>query len=148
MIIANTSPRIIGFDFSQIELVNNKSVVIVRIPRSLYAPHMVSLDTDYRFYMRHPGGKHRMDVGELKHSFLQSANYVDRAKTWSDQRIELIKNGIGPAALEDGPILILHILPLAFSTQNPFSRDEVQSIRELGLLGLDYSAEGRYNVDG
>jgi hypothetical protein len=40
------------------------------------------------------------------------------------------------------------MLPLAFSTSNPFSRDEVQRIKELGLLGLDYSAEGRYNVDG
>jgi predicted HTH transcriptional regulator len=71
----NITPRI-KYYISFIETSINKYLIIIRLPKSLNAPHMV---TSSGFYIRNISGKHKMSVDELRECFMTSAGYSKEA---------------------------------------------------------------------
>jgi predicted HTH transcriptional regulator len=52
-------------------------ILLFRIPKGNSAPHMVT--KGQAFYIRNMGGKHKMDISEIRNSFLTSAGYSKEA---------------------------------------------------------------------
>src|SRR5438128_9124671 len=66
MIQAGVDPRIPNVTLRAIPLSSGYSVIIIRIPKSWAAPHMVTVLGSNRFYSRTSSGKFLLDVRELQ----------------------------------------------------------------------------------
>ena len=75
------SPRISGIEISErILLAAGTSAFVIRIPRSLVSPHMVSFKGLSKFFARNSAGKYQLDVGQLRSAFAFSASLVDKLR--------------------------------------------------------------------
>lgn len=73
----NIAPRI-KYDIKFIETGESTYLILIRIPKSTNAPHMV-IPGGHGFYIRNLSGKHRMSVDELRECFMTSAGYSKEA---------------------------------------------------------------------
>jgi hypothetical protein len=80
--------RINGFDVRPIQLANGRSVLAVYVPPSTRVPHMVTLQQEDRFWIRHGRQKMRMSVAEIREACLKVENLSERAETFINIRRE------------------------------------------------------------
>jgi len=66
--IKHISERIDGLDF-RIRNIDDKQIIIVRIPESIRTPHMVTYNDSTIFVKRYNDGKRSMTIGEIKEAF-------------------------------------------------------------------------------
>lgn len=143
------APRIPGFSIWPVQLADGSAAIIVRIPRSYAAPHMVTFQESSRFYSRNSAGKYPLDVGELRVAFLRSETAADRIRSFRIERLSNIIAGETPAPLKAAPRIILHIIP--FSAFEPTSRFDLSSLAHERARLAPISGGGwsqRYNLDG
>jgi hypothetical protein len=119
------SERIEGFEVRAYEIAFNQGIVVIRIPPSRYAPHMITLNQRTDFYRRYGTDKRAMTIGELRAAILfnpifrrmvealpdgDSAILVDegQSETSSQATIEVVSE-IGDEAAKDivGPPPVL-----------------------------------------
>jgi hypothetical protein len=77
----NIEKRIIGLDIRDMPLGNGKVVVIVSIPESINAPHMIIQSGLNQFWKRHGRQKDKMTIDEVGEAFdrrLSNLNRLDR----------------------------------------------------------------------
>src|SRR5208337_4963770 len=79
--------------FKLIEGLEEGPVILVRVPRSLNAPHMVIFNEFNRFYARHSGGRYAMNVREIRQAFLASELLPERIRSFRNERVTAIVNG-------------------------------------------------------
>ncbi|MBD1864192.1 MULTISPECIES: helix-turn-helix domain-containing protein [Trichocoleus] len=147
MIRDGISPRIPGLNIEVVTLQNQRVVIVLQIPRSWVAPHMVTFGNAARFYVRNSGGKHQMDVGEIRAAFSRSESLVERIRSFRRERLDLISSDESPVPMISGAKLVFHIIPLeAFDLVNQLDVMllENKTPGPLGSSGWD----GRYNLDG
>jgi hypothetical protein len=106
-------PRLTGYEVQAVPLDSGCAVLIIRIPKSWAGPHRVIFRDHGHFYARNSSGKYRLDVDELRSSFLLSETIADRIQTFRADRVARIKSGDTALPLKAGPKLAVHILPLA-----------------------------------
>lgn len=148
MIRDGIEPRITGVEFQLIEgFPDNKSVFLVRVPRSWAAPHM--LKNRSAFYARNSNGKHAMDVGEIRSAFAKLEATGERVRNFRKERIALLETPDSPVILKPLPKFILHIIPVtAFQIANSLD------LSKCGQNMVHYPPparggwDGRYNFDG
>ena len=87
MIRDSIKPRIMDIRLKSFPLENGKSILLFRIPKSLNAPHQVTLQGVDRFYSRSNNGKYIMDFSEIRQAFLQSAKAIEKVKDFIKSRI-------------------------------------------------------------
>lgn len=148
-------PRIVGSRFHPITATESTSAVVLRIPHSLQAPHMITLGNWSRFFARNSRGKYQLDVGELRHAFGESASAIERVRQFRAFRAASIKADDTPILLDDTPRVILHLVPLAQPMLAPdlqaLAKERIsplfseQSNTRFNLDGLTYYATGRDN---
>jgi hypothetical protein len=92
--------------------VDGGHIVVVRVPRSWCRPHMVSLGTTSRFYMRDSVGKHPMDAIELRDAFGESELNIDRVRDFRNERVADISGGRTPVPLVTGTRVVLHLVTI------------------------------------
>lgn len=114
----NIDKRIVGLGIKDVSLNNGRLVVIVSIPESINAPHMVTHEGLNQFWKRHGRQKDKMTIDEIGESFdrrLTNLNRLDRfiftrrAKTLEsigDQTQMVI--AASPAYLRDEVIFNIH----------------------------------------
>jgi schlafen family protein len=114
MVRAGIRARIPGHNTQPVTLSNGRIAIVMRIPHSWNAPHMVTYKDWSRFYARNSNGKYLLDVGEIRAAFLRSETTADRIRRFRTDRLTRIIAGEFPtrAPLADAPKLILHIAPL------------------------------------
>jgi hypothetical protein len=132
-------------------------VLVVRVPPSWAAPHMVTrYGKDYlkpQFYMRHNGGNHPMDMDEIRAAFILHGGRIERLRQFREERLRLITNQdeLVPTVSGPGPRYILHLLPI--STFEPSAVVEISQLenRQWGpsaafpqsrWRGTDFNFEG------
>ena len=81
MIRDGLDPHLNNVEFKDIN-VNDKIVLLIGIPRSLFAPHMISFRGSGKFFSRHNSGKFKMDAREIKQSFLQTNEWENAANNF------------------------------------------------------------------
>ena len=105
-------PRILGVGIKAIPLASGKHALIVRVPRSFAAPHMVRHQGITRFCGRNSNGKYDLDVHELRSAFLTNETYAERLKSFRLDRINKLLSGSGPVNMAKDHLLVLHLLPV------------------------------------
>jgi len=143
-------PRIAGIRMRPVDGFEKGPVLLIRIPKSWAAPHLVSFKNLSRFYTRNSAGKHQMDVTEIRAAFLQSEAIVERMKRFRDERLGRIIANETPVPMSEGAKLILHILPISsFTSESSFDvsvlRERTQAyFAPIGCSGWNH----RYTLDG
>jgi hypothetical protein len=146
---ANISPRLPGLYLRPIPGFPAGPVVLVRVPRSYVAPHMVENGKNWgRFYARASNGKYIMDVGEVRSAFSLSDTLTQRLREFRAARVAAIHAGETPCSIRPGPKVILHILPL--QALDPLVRPALSlDLRRIRVIPMFSShADHRYNFDG
>ncbi len=115
------APRIQGLQVIDIKLSNGKFVLVIKIPKSWSSPHMITYKGGSKFFSRNSGGKYQLDVHELKSAFVLSESLADKIKFFRADRLGQIVSGETQIKIEDGPKLVVHLVPLtAFSSNETF----------------------------
>jgi hypothetical protein len=143
------APRIAGLRIVGVEGFADGPVLIVRIPRSWAAPHMLTLKTTSPFLMRRSGSRSEMDVHEIRASFLAANTVTDRIEDFRTSRLEHVLGGAARFQHPEGPFMVLHVFP--FASADPLTQIDLPAARKLttelqpfGAGGWDY----RFNFDG
>ncbi len=115
---AGIRPQINGANLRFVP-VDNGCVLIVYIPKSWSAPHMVTFDNHNKFYGRSSSGKFFLDVGELRVLFNLSETSYERIRNFRAERIaKIIGNMELPVEMgQDLAKILLHLVP--FSMVDP-----------------------------
>src|SRR4030042_326905 len=64
--LSNIDERIPGLQIHLVPLSNGKHIIVIRIPKSPRAPHMITFKGLYQFWKRHDRQKSRMSIAEIK----------------------------------------------------------------------------------
>jgi hypothetical protein len=151
MLQAGIGPRIAGIRIRPVVGFPDGPVLLVRIPKSYAAPHMVTFQEHSRFYSRNNGGKYPLDVGEIRSAFALSESLPERVRRFRDERLARIVAGETPQQLEEGSKVVLHIVPVSGIT-SPAAIDIHRLCDQFGGLPLsciDQSPHSfRFNFDG
>ena len=140
------APRIQGIRMEAIKGFEKGPVLLIRIPQSWIAPHMVTLNGSSKFYIRNSAGKHQMDVTEIRTAFLQSEALSDKIKRFRDERIGKVIADETPVPLVKESRLILHVLPVSsFATTISIDIADVMKKYRDRLRPVNRS---RFNIDG
>jgi Predicted transcriptional regulator containing an HTH domain and an uncharacterized domain shared with the mammalian protein Schlafen len=123
----------------------NLKILLISIPQSINAPHMVTYGGSSRFYKRNSKGKYQMDVNELRAAFNLSENIIDRMSKYKKERLMNFENDLNLGSGK-GPYFVLQYLPIS-----AFSRPQVLAVDEIrkAMLTSDidsFGLRGRYRV--
>lgn len=151
---SRVKPRIRGVTIRPIRLSNNRWAAIIRIPNSYAKPHEVEVGTKgFEFWIRVDGMKQRMDVDELRDTFLLSESFADRARNHRMERVRAVKEGQAPVRLNLGAKTMLHFIPLdAFRSGNSYdlraAEIELHPINQRDNWPRYYGSASHYNFEG
>lgn len=107
------APRLDGVALSHVALADGRSVLIIEIPRSFTAPHLVSYRGSSRFFARtSAGSKYQMDVQQIRIAFVASETINDRIRDFRVDRVARIIANDTPSRIVGRTRLAVHILPL------------------------------------
>jgi hypothetical protein len=105
-------PRIVGIRFQPLLLSVGTHALIIRVPRSFAAPHMVRHKGVTRFCGRNTNGKYDLDIHELRSAFLANETYAERLRSFRLDRINKLISGESPVKLKGDRLTVLHLLPI------------------------------------
>jgi hypothetical protein len=143
------APRIPGIRFRPIVGFSRGAAVVVRVPRSWAAPHMVAFQASGKFFTRHSGGKHQLDVLELRDAFLNSSSASERAEEFRTARLGRLVGGGAPVQLSSEKLLCLHAVPHGALFGAVAVDIQKAAGRNVDLQPIAASAWGRrFNIDG
>jgi hypothetical protein len=107
------SPRIRGMTFSPgIEVSPGRFAVVLHVPQSLSAPHMVTVNHSSRFYARGESGKYIMDIEQIRDAFLAYQAVTERFRDFRLDRLSRIRSGQTPMKLMSGARIVVHFVSL------------------------------------
>lgn len=155
--------RLIGVALREIPLSAGGFALLIRVPRSWNAPHVVRHKNHWRFYARNSAGVYAMNVTELRTAFLLSDTISQRLTDFREKRLQEIlqnrseiligKNWSDPANNANGErksLLVMHLQP--FDSVKPGHLVDVARAfsgeAENFHLCRDYEGERRLNFDG
>lgn len=149
MLRTSVAPRLPGCTFKFVEMTNGNVVLVLRVPQSLAAPHMLTLQTRSPFYARNNGGKFDMDVHQIRDAFSQAYASTERFSSFRSERILRMAAKTTPVPLVEGPKMVLHTMPLS-GLRAPQQVDPILASRQIDHLFPPgaYGADMRYNFDG
>lgn len=145
------APRLIGVRFKAFGGFPNGPVIVMRVPRSLVAPHMVAKG-ESRFYLRQNTGKQPMDIAQIRQAFLFSENLGAHVRRFREERVARIAADEAPLPLRHAERVVLHFVPLA--AMEPGHQIDLGAIEKewskIILLGSHQPGPHgrRYNLDG
>jgi hypothetical protein len=143
------TPRINGVVSRVIALASGKCVLIIRIPRSFAAPHMVTFGNLSRFYARTTRGKYQLNVDELRRAFVAGETAREHAVAFRAERIAHILAGDTPIHMDDRAKVVLHMLPLENTgSSGSFPLDRVVASPARPKPLHSEHRQYRYNLNG
>jgi hypothetical protein len=148
VINTHVSPRVPYLEIRPIPLANGRHVIVIRIPRSWVGPHMTG-PQDGRFYYRETRGNARMDVDQLRDTFLAGPSFNDRLRQFRVDRVAKIAAGAAPVSLANADALIVHVLPRGMFGATKIPVNAISRCRnELVVPDRPSSREVRFNLEG
>jgi Putative DNA-binding domain len=144
-------PRLSGVQFLPRALANGSHVLIVRVPRSFAAPHMVRHQGVTRFCGRNSNGKYDLDVHELRSAFLGSEGLSDRLRSFRLDRVNKLISGNAPVTLSSPHLSVFHLLPIASARPDlkfpGVTLKKILSMNAPQPFGV-FASSARFNIDG
>jgi hypothetical protein len=130
MIRDGIQPRLVTFHVKPLAMADKPTIVVIQIPSSWNAPHIVGKMSP-TFFSRTSTGKHPLDVTELRHAFAMSESVGERIKAFRDERIGRILAGETPVLLRSGAAVVLHMIPIG-----TFSEPSMLDIKALNAAAV------------
>jgi hypothetical protein len=150
MLRDGVEPRLGGYHFRPVTGFDSGPVLVLRIPKSFLAPHMVKTG-ESRFYSRTSNGRYSLDVTEIRSAFALSESLPEKIRRFRDERLARIVAEETPTPLPPFPKTVLHLLPV--SALDPTTRIDVSpvesrysNVQPLATYLKSWGA--RYNLDG
>lgn len=134
-----------------IPVATGDNVIVIRIPRSWAAPHMVTLGNEFRFWIRKDSQNEAMRVEELRRSFAGYDYASERVREFVTSRITQERSVV---RLEQRGRYYLHMTPLSLADpRERFTLPEMQTPGDPRLHPPVYRsdmlfADVRYTADG
>lgn len=142
-------PRIPGIRMRALDNFPNGSVLIVRVPKSWAAPHMVTFKNVSRFYSRNSAGKYQLDVSEIRAAFAHSETIAEKIRRFRDDRLAKIIADETPVSLKPGSKIVLHVIPFSsFTPESSLSPTLMKQHHALLQAFAPGSYDTRFNIDG
>jgi len=143
-------PRIPGITIGQIGGFQSGSVIVLSIPKSWMAPHMVTLGGTSRFYARNSSGKYPLDVREIKSAFALSEEFPAQLRRFRDERLSNLLQGETPLPMVGSQFIAFHAYPMeaANSAYSLTSDTMLQKSRLLEICTYGVGSSRRLNLDG
>lgn len=151
MLRDSVQPRISGILIRCLQLKNTSHVILLRVPRSFAAPHMVRHQGVTRFCGRNSNGKYDLDVHQLRTAFSGSESISEKLKLFRIERVSRLLSGNTPVPLSGSHLLVLHILPLVGTRLDTrISSQDLQREMNSNLLHPMHSSgwSPRFTLDG
>ena len=144
-------PRVSGVRLLPVPLASGGHALVIRVPRSFAAPHMVRHLGITRFCGRNSNGKYDLDIHEIRSAFLAGEGLSDRLRRFRFDRINKLVSGVTPIPLTSRHFLVLHLLPVLGA--RPDHRIATSVLRDLKneqlLRTITPSSSGStFNIDG
>jgi hypothetical protein len=144
-------PRVPGVEFVPVQL-GDDLYVVVYVPGSLLAPHMVTLKGSQSFYIRSGPRTVPMDMTQIRQSVLAQHTLRERLRMFTEQRARAIRDGIDfNLTLAKGPYLVLHLTPTAvWDGRSVIDPVLARNYRPLAspMFGRGGATHVRFNADG
>lgn len=100
--LANIQPRLAGLNIKCLTG-DGKNILLLYVPHSLRAPHLVSFQGKNEFWIRHDRQKSRMSVEEIRDAFIRSTSTAETAKEFlANRRRDLLEEAKGKPTLALG----------------------------------------------
>jgi hypothetical protein len=143
------APRIAGVRLRAVDGFPGGPVIVLRIPKSWRAPHMVTFRNSSRFFSRNSAGKYQLDVHEVRSAFLASDVLGTRVTRFRQERLGRIFANEVPIPLTHDGAIIFHAVPAeaadpAFGLDLSLAEGARGDLRPMGASAWDH----RYNLDG
>lgn len=122
-------------------------IILIRVPKSFNAPHMVTYDNVSRFFSRNSAGKYQLDVTQIRSAVLATESQADRIKRFREDRIAKIFADDPPVKLRSPYRLVVHIVPLTTF----LNRERLNLAAAQDRLYHHFRESGstfRFNLDG
>lgn len=126
-----------------------QKVLLVFVPKSLFAPHRVNYQGKKDFYVRHDRSNLPMDIGEIRQAFVEAKEIPRRIDELRRLGISRILAGETPVdLLLATPIFVCHVIPLSSFAQD--AAVDVVSLAGRGSISImgEHAGNGRLNADG
>ena len=108
-------PRLPGVRTRVVDIDEERSVLVMRVPRSWAGPHMVIFKGLSRFYSRNSAGKYQLDVGEIRAAFNSAQTAQIAVRDFRLERLARIAADQGGVPLLAGAKIVMHLIPLSLS---------------------------------
>jgi len=149
MLRAGLSPKIPGLRVKSIDGFKLGPVIVVRVPKSWTAPHMVIFKNLSRFFTRTSAGKHQLDVHELRNAFMASTTLRDKISQFRNERLGRILANETPVRMSAEPKIILHLIPFTIADTSSVVDLSPVIANPTKTPPLDpYGQSHRINIDG
>lgn len=149
IIRTSIDPKLPHFHWKDVHGFEKGPVLVVHIPKSWAAPHMLTTG-ESRFYSRSSVGKYGMDVRQIRSAFLLSAEMPTLIRRFRDERLGRILAGETPVSLWEGLKVVMHLVP--FSSMDADANVDLGSWEQLNLRTPTPDGAGlgdpAYNFDG
>jgi len=123
-----TKPRLSDVSIGKVDLGNEDLALIIRVGRSISAPHAVYDGSTHRFYIRKLNSIIPMDVDELRNSFLKTENFSKRIREFISERLVEIDSNRYDYVNKEYPILVVHAIPV-----NRFLSRDFYKLKDIDL---------------
>ena len=146
------APRLPGTKIQPVPLENRASLLILHIPRSWIAPHMLTYAGGAKFFSRNSAGKYQLDVYELRTAFSVANTETNRIREFHIDRLGKIVAGETPIPIDSGPRIVMHVIPFGvFESRYQFDLAELKSPKYSNIfapIDASYRSNFRFNFDG
>lgn len=149
IIRTGVAPAIPGYQVQAFDGFPAGPVVVVRVPRSWAAPHMVTHGDSNQFWVRTSAQKQLMRVEEIRAAFTLQESLATRVRHFRDERLGRILAGDTPVPLMDTGRVVLHLVPVVALDGRP--RVDLASLKQNSGIRPIYAERGwgtRFNLDG
>ena len=115
------APRLTGVEVTLLETEETRSVLLVNVPRSWQAPHMVTAEALTRFYYRTATGRAVMDVDQIRVAFRSNASFNERSNDLRELRAAHILADQSPAPLDPSTLALVAHVPCTSSSSTAWA---------------------------
>lgn len=109
---AGLEPRLQGIRMHSVQVVGGY-VLVIRVPASFDGPHRYLFNNQSKFVMRNGTHTSELNYGQLRVAFDRTASLADKARRFRDERLDLIIGRKTWKPMLDGPLCVVHLVPLA-----------------------------------
>jgi len=146
-ILSGLAPKLANCVLKQIG-VKRKKVLVLGIPRSLNAPHMISFEKSGKFFIRTNSSKDQMNVQQIREVFLEMNEWQKAAHEFVRERASLTTISEFMPIDRNRPTLLIHAIPLGTNRTPIFLKDHQELFKILKVPNTQKQPKYRFNSDG